>query len=105
MSTKDLTKDNPLKLILAFMLPIFAGNLFQLLYNFTDAVIVGRALGVEALGAVGVTTPLIFMVISFVFATTQGFSVVLAQKFGAEQFDLVKKSYASSGKSSVPTNK
>ncbi|MBR2068465.1 MAG: MATE family efflux transporter [Candidatus Gastranaerophilales bacterium] len=96
MSTKDLTKDNPLKLILAFMLPIFAGNLFQLLYNFTDAVIVGRALGVEALGAVGVTTPLIFMVISFVFATTQGFSVVLAQKFGAEQFDLVKKSYASS---------
>ncbi len=96
MSTKDLTKDNPLKLILAFMLPIFIGNLFQLLYNFTDAVIVGRALGISALGAVGATTPLIFMVLSFVFATTQGFSVVLAQKFGAGQLDLVKKSYTSS---------
>ncbi len=96
MSIKDLTKDNPLKLILAFMLPIFIGNLFQLLYNFTDAVIVGRALGIAALGAVGATTPLIFMVISFVFATTQGFSVVLAQKFGAGQNDLVKKSYTSS---------
>ncbi len=96
MSTKDLTKDNPLKLILAFMLPIFIGNLFQLLYNFTDAVIVGRVLGVAALGAVGAATPLIFMVLSFVFATTQGFSVVLAQKFGAGQEDLVKKSYSSS---------
>ena len=96
MSTKDLTKNKPLGLILAFMLPIFIGNLFQLLYNFTDAIIVGRALGVAALGAVGACTPLIFMVTSFIFAATQGFSVVLAQKFGAGQFDFVKKSYASS---------
>jgi len=96
MATKDLTKDDPLKLILAFMFPIFIGNLFQLLYNFTDAVIVGRALGISSLGAIGACTPIIFMVVSFIFATTQGFSVVLAQKFGAGQFDLVRKSYSAS---------
>ena len=96
MATKDLTKHDPLKLILTFMMPIFIGNLFQLLYNFADAMIVGRILGVSALGAIGVATPLIFMVMSFVFATTQGFSVVLAQKFGAGKFKLVRKSYFSS---------
>ena len=96
MAIKDLTKDNPLKLILTFMLPIFIGNLFQLFYNLTDAIVVGRVLGVSALGAVGATSPLIFMMTSFIFATTQGFSVVLAQKFGAGQFNLVKKSYAAS---------
>ena len=96
MAVKNLTKENPLKLILTFMLPIFIGNLFQLLYNFTDAVIVGRILGISALGAVGATTPIIFMIVSFIFATTQGFSVVTAQKFGARQYKLVRKSYFSS---------
>ena len=96
MTTKNLTEDSPLKLIILFMIPIFIGNLFQLLYNLTDAIIVGRILGISTLGAVGVTSPVIFMITSFIFATTQGFSVVLAQKFGAGQFDLVKKSYASS---------
>ena len=96
MKTRDLTWDNPLKLIISFMIPVFLGNLFQLVYNFTDAVIIGRVLGIKALGAIGATTPLIFMVVSFIYAATQGFSVVTAQKFGAGQYDLVKKSYASS---------
>ena len=92
MAVKELTRGNPLKLILIFMIPIFLGNLFQLLYNFTDALIVGRFIGIEALGAVGATGSLIFTVISFIFSATQGFSIVLAQKFGAGQHDLVKKS-------------
>ena len=96
MTAKNLTQDSPLKLIITFMIPIFIGNLFQLFYNFTDAVIVGRMLGIEALGAIGVATPLIFMVVNFIFATTQGFSVITAQKYGAKRIVLVKKSYAAS---------
>ena len=84
--TKELTQGNPLKLILIFMFPIFLGNLFQQLYHFTDALIVSRVVGIKALAAVGATTPLIFFVISFIFASTQGFTIILAQKFGARDY-------------------
>ena len=95
MATKELTEGKPLKLILLFALPIFLGNVFQQFYNLVDALIVGRYIGIHALGAVGATSPLIFLAISFIFASTQGFSVVLAQKFGAKDYSMVKKSFTS----------
>lgn len=94
MAVKELTNGTPVKLILLFMFPIFLGNIFQQFYNLVDALIVGRILGMKALAAVGCTGPLIFLVISFIFASTQGFTVVTAQQFGARNYDMVKKSFA-----------
>jgi len=96
MSTKELTVGNPLKLLILFMFPIFIGNIFQQFYHLIDTLIVGRVIGIEALAAVGVTGPLIFFVISFIFAATQGFSVVTAQQFGARDYDMLRKSFAAS---------
>lgn len=96
MSTKELTYGNPFKLIIAFMIPVFLGNLFQQLYHFVDALIVGRVLGIDTLAAVGATGPFIFLIISFIFASTQGFSVVTAQRFGAQDYHMVKKSLTAS---------
>ena len=93
---KELTKGNPLKLILLFMLPMFIGNVFQQLYNFTDAIIVSRVIGIKSLAAVGVSVPFIFLVISFIFASTQGFTIVTAQRFGAQDYDNVRKSLTTS---------
>ena len=95
-NTKELTYGNPLKLILIFMFPMFLGNLFQQLYNFTDALIVGRVIGINALAAIGSTAPLIFLVISFIFASTQGFTIILAQRFGARDYLGVRKSLCAS---------
>ena len=95
-TTRDLTEGNPFKLIILFMLPMFFGNIFQQFYNLVDALIVGRTIGLKALAAVGATGPLIFLIIAFIFASTQGFSVVTAQKFGAKEYDMVKKSTAAS---------
>lgn len=94
MTTKELTSGKPIKLILLFMLPMFFGNLFQQVYNLADALIVGRTIGLKALAAVGATSPMIFLVISFIFASTQGFAVVTAQRFGARDYNNVKKSVA-----------
>lgn len=94
MATKELTSGKPLKLIFLFMLPMFFGNLFQQIYNLADALIVGRTIGLEALAAVGATSPMIFLVISFIFASTQGFAVVTAQRFGARDYENVRKSVA-----------
>lgn len=92
MTTKELTKGNPLKLIILFMLPMFLGNVFQQIYNLVDALIVGRIIGLNALAAVGATMPLIFLIISFIFASTQGFAIVTAQKFGARDYEFMRKS-------------
>ena len=41
----DLTEGNELKTILYFSVPIFLGNIFEQLYNVTDAAIVGNFIG------------------------------------------------------------
>ena len=51
--TKTLTEGTPWKQILLFSIPIFWGNIFQLLYSLVDTKIVGSTLGTEALAAVG----------------------------------------------------
>ena len=41
----DMTKGNPLKLILSSSVPMLIGNIFQQVYNFVDAAIVGKFVG------------------------------------------------------------
>lgn len=88
----DMTKGSPLKHILLFSVPLLIGNIFQQLYNIADIVIVGRTLGVEALAAVGAVSPLFFLVMFVVVGLTNGFAVVTGQKFGAKDFEGIRRS-------------
>lgn len=83
-TAKDMTKGNPLKLILVFSIPLLIGNVFQQLYNMVDTIIVGRCIDTSALAAVGTTGPLNFLVIGFIMGITSGFGVLVAQRFGAK---------------------
>lgn len=94
--TKDLTKGNPTKLILLFTLPLLLGNLFQQFYSMADTVIVGRTIGVNALAAVGATGSIMFLILGFAQGLTSGFSIVTAQRFGAEDFEGVRRSVTTS---------
>ena len=49
-----MTSGNPAKLIFSFAIPLMLGNVFQQLYTVVDTAIVGQALGVYALAAMGV---------------------------------------------------
>ena len=49
----------------------------------TDAMVVGRTLGVDALAAVGATGSLLFLLLGFAFGMTSGFAIPTAQAFGA----------------------
>ena len=42
---RKMTEGSPIKLILAFMVPLLIGNLFQQFYNIADIIIVGRIMG------------------------------------------------------------
>ena len=75
--TNDMTRGNPVRLILAFMIPTFLGNIFQQFYNLVDSVVAGRYIGVEALAAIGSTTSLIFLVTGWLQGITSGFSILV----------------------------
>lgn len=87
----DLTTGKPLVQILRFAFPLVLGTLFQQLYSFVDTVIVGRCLGSNALGAVGTTYSLNFLILGFVQGACVGFGIPVAEKFGAKDQDGLRK--------------
>ncbi len=91
---RDLTRGNILKTVLFFAIPILVGNLFQQLYNLVDTVIVGNILGVSQLAAVGATGSLSFLIVGFVNGMTNGFSLLVARSFGANDLVRMKRHIA-----------
>ena len=90
----DMTTGNPMKIIFNFTLPIFIGNVFQQFYNMADAVIVGKFVGNKALAAVGSTGTIMFLIYGFVVGMTAGFTVLTAQKFGAGDMPVMRRTVA-----------
>ena len=88
---KDLSKGNPLKVILQFALPLYIGQLFQLCYGVIDTRVVGSVLGEAALAAVGATTALSDLLIEFLNGVICGFGIVIATCFGAKEEKQMKK--------------
>ncbi len=92
----DMTKGNPLSIIIRFTIPLFIGNVFQQLYNMCDTIIVGRFVGQDALAAVGSTGTIMFLILGFCSGLTSGFTVLTSQRFGAGDKVGVKKSVVNS---------
>lgn len=67
------------------------GNLFQQLYNTVDSIIVGNYIGSEALAAVGSSGSLINLLIGFCIGASAGAGVVIAQFYGAQDREGVRK--------------
>ena len=93
---KDMTAGSPLKLIISFALPLMAGNIFQQLYTVVDTMVVGKALGVDALAALGATDWLYWMWLGMIQGVTQGFGILMAREFGAKQFESLRSVVGSS---------
>lgn len=89
--TRDLTEGRPLYLILGFSLPVLCGYLFQQFYSVTDTIIVSRCLGVSALAAVGSTGSVNFLIIGFVMGLCSGFAIPVAQRFGAKDYQMMRR--------------
>lgn len=94
--TMDMTNGMPLKNILYFSVPTCMGLLFQQFYSMVDTMLVGRVLGVEPLAGVGSTGYLNFMVVYFCIGACAGFTVPVAQAYGAGKEDELRKFVANS---------
>lgn len=82
-STRDMTEGSITKHLILFALPLMIGNIFQMLYNTVDVIVVGNFVGKEALAAVGSTTMIINMLVFFFNGFSIGAGVVIGQYFGA----------------------
>jgi len=90
--TLVMTEGNPYRLMLTFALPLMLGNVFQQMYTVVDTMVVGKGLGVDALAAVGASDWLNWMSIGALSGLAQGFSIPMAQEFGAGNKEQLKKS-------------
>lgn len=88
---KDMTKGNPMRLILGFAVPLLFGLLFQQFYSMVDTIIVGHYLGVDALASVGATGSVNFLIIGFCMGVCNGFAIPIAQEFGAKHEDNLRR--------------
>lgn len=88
---RDMTTGKPAKLIVAFALPIMLGEIFQQMYTMTDTAILSNFGGTDALGALGSADWLSWLVFGVISGFMQGFSILVAQRFGAGEEKLLRR--------------
>lgn len=89
---QDMTVGSPMKVIAKFAFPLLVGNLAQQLYSTVDSIVVGKFCsverngynGVDALAAVGVSSPIINLLLVLFIAISTGAGILVAQYFGAK---------------------
>lgn len=87
-----MTEGRPIRLILGIALPLMVGNIFQQLYTVVDASVVGKGIGMSALAALGASDWFNWLFLSAVQGFAQGFTIPMAQAFGADDYDDLRKS-------------
>ena len=93
---RDMTVGPEWKHILLFSLPIMAGNLLQQLYNTVDGIVVGNFVSQNALAAIGSSGTLAFLFLAFAIGFGNGAGIMIAQFFGARQFNELKSAVSTS---------
>lgn len=87
-----MTEGSIVKQVTLFAFPLMLGNIFQMLYNTVDSIVVGNFVGTQALAAVGSTTMIVNMMVFFFNGFSTGAGVVIANLFGARDMKALHKS-------------
>jgi putative MATE family efflux protein len=88
----DLTKGPIVKNLIAFALPIVAGNIIMQLYNVADSIIVGQFVGSNALAAVTVSFPIMLLFNALFMGLSMGANIIVAQYKGAKDYEAMERS-------------
>lgn len=96
MQVRNMTEGNPIRLILAVALPLMVGNIFQQLYTVVDAQVVGTVEGVSALAALGASDWFYWMFLGLIQGLAQGFTIPMAQAFGAKDYKALRRNVGNS---------
>ena len=85
-ATRDMTQGSIVQQLILFALPLMVGNIFQMLYNTVDSIVVGQFVSKEALAAVNSTTMIVNMAVFFFNGFSVGAGVLIARYFGAKDY-------------------
>lgn len=82
----DLQKDNLKKLYLRFLIPSLGSAMVMSIYTLTDAIVIGKGVGSNALAALSITTPLLCILMSMGILFGVGGSVKMSVYRGAQNY-------------------
>lgn len=78
------------KTFLIFLIPLIATNILQSLSGTINTIFVGQMMGVEAIAAVAVFFPIVFLLLAFVIGLSTGATVLVGQAWGAQNLEKVR---------------
>ena len=84
-TVRDMTDGSIMGHLIAFSIPLLLGNVFQMLYNTVDSIVVGNFVGKQALAAISSTTMIVNIMIFFFNGFAVGGGVVISRFFGARK--------------------
>lgn len=87
----DLTVGNPVKNLVIFTLPIFAGNILQQLYNVADSIIIGKFVGTNALAAVGTSQPIFMILVAVIMGLNVSTEIMLSKEIGKRDHEEITR--------------
>ena len=91
-NNNNITEGPIWRSLLAYFGTLLLGAFFQQFYNTVDAIIVGKAVGSDALAAVGGSAAMVVnLFVGFFMGASSGATVVIAQFFGAKRDEEVSK--------------
>ena len=93
---KDMTVGKPVKVILAFSLPMLLSMAFQQMYNIADSVNAGKFVGTDALAAIGASFPVTMLFLAVALGASVGSSVIISQFFGVKKIGKMKSAIGTS---------
>ncbi|MGN0424395.1 MAG: MATE family efflux transporter [Acetatifactor sp.] len=82
----DFTTGKITPMLIRFTIPLILGNLFQMTYNAVDSIIAGRYAGKEALAAIGVSNPIMTMMLLFMNGLCIGAGILMGTQYGAKDY-------------------
>lgn len=92
MPTRQNMIDHPQfwKAFLIFLGPLIVTNILQNLSGTVNTIFVGQMLGVNAIAAISVFFPILFLLLAFVIGLSSGATVLVGQAWGAKNIEKVR---------------
>jgi putative MATE family efflux protein len=87
----DLTVGSIPRHLLFFSIPMLLGTLIQVGHSIINTIWVGHLVGEDAVGAIGVSFPIFFILIGFAMGISMATTILVSQYFGAKDFGMVEK--------------
>ncbi len=89
--SRDLTTGSIPRHLIIFAIPMLIGNFLQSSYALINTFWVGNFIDTNAVGATTVTAPIQFMMVAIAIGSTVATSILVAQSFGAKNYEAMQK--------------